>query len=234
MLLMREINLSYGKLQTLWDLRLTVGDESVGLFGPNGAGKTSLINAILGLVKPSSGEISFNGEAILPLATHERIRRRIAVVPQDRDLFPMMSVLENLRSGASYVPGARDKLKTRLDLVFSMFPILQERSSQAAGTMSGGQQRMLAIGRALMADPKLLILDEPTCGLQPSLVSELFLRLRDIRQQGVSLLIAEQNVRQCLKAIDRGYVIENGRIILEDKARNLTGNDHVRKSYLGL
>jgi len=234
MLLMREINLSYGKLQTLWDLSLTVGDESVGLFGPNGAGKTSLINAILGLVKPSSGEISFNGEAILPLATHERIRRRIAVVPQDRDLFPMMSALENLRSGASYVPGARDKLKTRLDLVFSMFPILQERSSQAAGTMSGGQQRMLAIGRALMADPKLLILDEPTCGLQPSLVSELFLRLRDIRQQGVSLLIAEQNVRQCLKAIDRGYVIENGRIILEDEARNLTGNDHVRKSYLGL
>lgn len=234
MLLMREINLSYGKLQTLWDLSLTVGDESVGLFGPNGAGKTSLINAILGLVKPSSGEISFNGEAILTLATHERIRRRIAVVPQDRDLFPMMSALENLRSGASYVPGARDKLKTRLDLVFSIFPILQKRSSQAAGTMSGGQQRMLAIGRALMADPKLLILDEPTCGLQPSLVSELFLRLRDIRQQGVSLLIAEQNVRQCLKAIDRGYVIENGRIILEDEARNLTGNDHVRKSYLGL
>jgi branched-chain amino acid transport system ATP-binding protein len=234
MLLIQEINLFYGKLHTLWDLSLKIGDESVGLFGPNGAGKTSLINAIFGLVKPSSGEISFNGEAMLTLATHQRIRRGIAVVPQDRDLFPVMSVLENLRSGAAYVPGARDKLKTRLDLVFSMFPILAERSNQAAGTMSGGQQRMLAIGRALMADPMLLILDEPTCGLQPSLVSELFQRLRDIRKQGMSLLIAEQNVRQCLKAIDRGYVIENGRIVLEDEAGNLMANDYVKKSYLGL
>jgi branched-chain amino acid transport system ATP-binding protein len=234
MLLVQGINLFYGKIHTLWDLSLAVGEESVGLFGPNGAGKTSLINTILGLVKPSSGSISYKGEAILPLATHERVRRRIAVVPQDRDLFPMMSVLENLRSGASYVPGARDRMKSRLEIVFSMFPILRDRASQAAGTMSGGQQRMLAIGRALMADPALLILDEPTCGLQPSLVSELFLRLRDIRKQGVSLLIAEQNVRQCLKSIDRGYVIENGRIVLDGDTQNLTGNDHVKKSYLGL
>lgn len=234
MFLMRGINVSYGKLHILWELSITIGDESVGLFGPNGAGKTSLINTILGLVKPSSGEISFNGEAMLPLETHERIRRRIAVVPQERDLFPVMTALENLRTGASYVPKARDNMRNRLDFVYSMFPILKERLNQTAGTMSGGQQRMLAIGRALMADPKLLILDEPTCGLQPSLVSELFQRLWDIRRQGVSLLIAEQNVRQCLKAIDRGYVIENGRIILEDEAQNLMGNDHVRKSYLGL
>jgi branched-chain amino acid transport system ATP-binding protein len=228
------INLFYGKLHILRELSLTIGDESVGLFGPNGAGKTSLIYSILGLVKPSSGEISFNGEAMLPLRTHERIRRRIGVVPQERDLFPMMTTLENLRTGASYVPGAREDMENRLDFVYSIFPILKERLNQAAETMSGGQQRMLAIGRALMADPKLLIVDEPTCGLQPSLVSELFQRLWDIRRQGVSLLIAEQNVRQCLKAIDRGYVIENGRIILEDEAQNLMGNDHVRKSYLGL
>jgi len=234
MFLMRGINVYYGKLHILRELSVTIGDESVGLFGPNGAGKTSLINTILGLVKPSSGEIFFDGEPMLPLRTHERIRRRIAVVPQERDLFPMMTTLENLRSGASYVPEARANIHNRLDLVYSMFPILKQRLNQTAGTMSGGQQRMLAIGRALMADPKLLILDEPTCGLQPSLVSELFQRLWDIRRQGVSLLIAEQNVRQCLKAIDRGYVIENGKIIIEDKAPNLADNDHVRRSYLGL
>jgi branched-chain amino acid transport system ATP-binding protein len=233
MLTLEGVNIFYGKLHILWDLSLQVGQESVGLFGPNGAGKTTLINSVLGLVKPTSGVIRFDGQELLALETHQRIRRGIAVVPQERELFPMMSVLENLRSGASYIPKAKVKIPDTLEFVFKIFPALKERLKQPAGTLSGGGQRMLAIGRALMADPKMLILDEPSCGLQPSLVSDLFNRLKEIKER-VSLLIAEQNVRQCLKAIDRGYVIENGRIVLEKDAEGLAGNDHIRRSYLGL
>jgi branched-chain amino acid transport system ATP-binding protein len=233
MLALRNINIFYGKLHILWDLSLEVGKESVGLFGPNGAGKTTLINAVLGLVRPVSGEIQLDGESLFPLDTYQRIRRGISVVPQERELFPMMTVIENLRAGAAYIPGAKAKVQERLDFVFGIFPVLRERTKQPAGTLSGGGQRMLAIGRALMADPKMLILDEPSCGLQPSLVSDLFHRLKEIKEK-VSLLIAEQNVRQCLKAIDRGYVIENGRIVMEKGAQDLAGNDHIRRSYLGL
>ena len=233
MLAVNHINIFYGKLHILWDLSLEVGKESVGLFGPNGAGKTTLINAILGLVKPASGEIDFNGGSLLPLETYQRIRRGISVVPQERELFPEMTVKENLRSGATYIPEAKGKIEQGLDFVLGVFPVLKDRLKQPAGTLSGGGQRMLAIGRALMADPKMLILDEPSCGLQPSLVSELFHRLKEIKEK-VSLLIAEQNVRQCLKAIDRGYVIENGRIVMEKGAQDLAGNDHIRRSYLGL
>ena len=233
MLTVEKINIFYGKLHILWDLSLTVGRESVGLFGPNGAGKTTLINSVLGLVRPASGEVQFEGDSLLPLETYQRIRRGISVVPQERELFPEMTVLENLRSGASYIEKARTKIPELLEIVFQVFPPLKDRLKQSAGTLSGGGQRMLAIGRALMADPKLLILDEPSCGLQPSLVSDLFNRLRELKER-VSLLIAEQNVRQCLKAIDRGYVIENGRIVMQEQAQSLAGNDHIRKSYLGL
>jgi branched-chain amino acid transport system ATP-binding protein len=233
MLTLKDVNVSYGKMHILWDLSIQVGQESVGLFGPNGAGKTTLINALLGLVRPSSGEILFAGENLLALKTHQRIRRGIAVVPQERELFPMMTVLENLKSGAVHIPRAKQKAKEQLETVVQLFPVLKERFKQPAGTMSGGQQRMLAIGRALMADPRLLILDEPSGGLQPSLVSELFERLNEIKGR-VAILMAEQNVRQCLKAIDRGYVIENGRVVMEDNAEHLKSNDHIRKSYLGL
>jgi branched-chain amino acid transport system ATP-binding protein len=233
MLTVEKINIFYGKLHILWDLSLTVGRESVGLFGPNGAGKTTLIHSVLGVVRPASGEVQFEGDSLLPLETYQRIRRGISVVPQERELFPEMSVLENLRSGASYIEKARTKIPELLEIVFQVFPPLKDRLKQSAGTLSGGGQRMLAIGRALMADPKLLILDEPSCGLQPSLVSELFHRLGELKER-VSLLIAEQNVRQCLKAIDRGYVIENGRIVMQEQAQRLAGNDHIRKSYLGL
>jgi len=233
MLTVEKINIFYGKLHILWDLSLTVGRESVGLFGPNGAGKTTLINSVLGLVRPASGQVQFEGDSLLSLETYQRIRRGISVVPQERELFPEMTVLENLRSGASYIEKARAKIPELMEVVFQVFPPLKDRLKQSAGTLSGGGQRMLAIGRALMADPKLLILDEPSCGLQPSLVSDLFNRLRELKER-VSLLIAEQNVRQCLKAIDRGYVIENGRIVMQEQARSLAGNDHIRKSYLGL
>lgn len=233
MLVLKNINIFYGKLHILWDLSLEVGKESVGLFGPNGAGKTTLINAVLGLVRPASGEIQLDGESLFPLETYQRIRRGISVVPQERELFPVMTVTENLRAGAAYIPRAKAKVLESMDFVFGIFPALKERMKQPAGTLSGGGQRMLAIGRALMADPRMLILDEPSCGLQPSLVSELFYRLKEIKSK-VSLLIAEQNVRQCLKAIDRGYVIENGKIVMEKGAQDLAGNDHIRRSYLGL
>jgi branched-chain amino acid transport system ATP-binding protein len=233
MLALKDVDIFYGKLHILWDLSLEVGRESVGLFGPNGAGKTTLINAVLGLVKPVKGGIEFDGASLLPLETYQRIRRGISVVPQERELFPEMTVMENLRSGAAYIPEALEKVPQSLDFVFGIFPPLKDRLKQPAGTLSGGGQRMLAIGRALMSSPKMLILDEPSCGLQPSLVSDLFHRLGEIKEK-VSLLIAEQNVRQCLKAIDRGYVIENGRIVMEESAQNLAGNDHIRKSYLGL
>jgi len=233
MLSLKNINLFYGKLHILWDLSLEVGKESVGLFGPNGAGKTTLINVVLGLVRPASGEIQFDGGSLRSLETYQRIRRGISVVPQERELFPLMTVVENLRAGAAYIPGAKARIQEDLDFVFGIFPALRERIKQPAGTLSGGGQRMLAIGRALMADPKMLILDEPSCGLQPSLVSDLFRRLKEIKAK-VSLLIAEQNVRQCLKAIDRGYVIENGRLVMEQNAHDLAGNDHIRRSYLGL
>lgn len=233
MLALKNINTFYGKLHILWDLSLEVGKESVGLFGPNGAGKTTLINAILGLVRPVSGEIQFEGESLLSLETYQRIRQGISVVPQERELFPLMTVMENLRTGATYIPEAKGKAQESLDFVFGIFPALKERVKRTAGTLSGGEQRMLAIGRALMANPKMLILDEPSGGLQPSIVAELFHRLKEIKAK-VSLLIAEQNVRQCLKAIDRGYVIENGRIVMEKGAQDLAGNDHIRRSYLGL
>jgi len=233
MLAVHQINIFYGKVHILWDVSLKVGKESVGLFGPNGAGKTTLIHAILGLIKPAGGDIQFDGRSLLPLDTFQRIRQGISIVPQERELFPEMTVKENLRSGAAYIPAAKGKIPENLDFVFHVFPPLKERLRQAAGTLSGGGQRMVAIGRALMGDPKLLILDEPTCGLQPSLVSDLFHRLQEIKER-VSLLIAEQNVRQCLKAIDRGYVVENGRIVMEKASPDLAGNDHIRRSYLGL
>jgi len=233
MLELKNINVFYGKLHILWDLSLKVEEESVGLFGPNGAGKTTLINAILGLVRPTSGEILFDGGSLLSLETFQKIRRGISVVPQERELFPVMTVIENLRAGAAYIPEAKGKVQENLDFVFGIFPTLKERVKQPAVTLSGGGQRMLAIARALMANPRMLILDEPSSGLQPSLVSDLFHRLKEIKER-VSLLIAEQNVRQCLKAIDRGYVIENGRIVMEKGAQDLAGDDHIRRSYLGL
>ena len=233
MLEVKNLNVFYGKLQILWDVSVQIGNESVGLFGPNGAGKTTLINTILGLVRPASGEITLDGESLLKRETDKIIKRGIAVVPQDRELFPMMTVLENLRTGCAYIPRAKKKYKERLEYVFAMFPILKERLDQPAGSMSGGQQRMVAIGRALMADPQILILDEPSGGLQPSIVTEVFQRLKEIKKD-VSILVTEQNVRQALKAIDRGYILEDGKIAIADTAQNLAGNDHIRKSYLGI
>lgn len=233
MLKITNLNQYFGKLHVLRDLSIEVGEESVGLFGPNGAGKTTLINTILGLIKPAGGEISFDGRSLIGLETHQIVREGIALVPQERELFPFMTVGGNLETGAAYVPRARGREQERLDSVFSLFPVLKRRLYQPAGTLSGGEQRMLAIGRALMSNPKFLILDEPSLGLQPSLVVELFSKLAEMRGR-VRILVTEQNVRESLKAVDRGYVLENGRVALEDSAEGLAHNEHVIKSYLGI
>ena len=231
----RDLDVFYGKLHVLWKVSLDLGKESIGIFGPNGAGKTTLINCIVGMTKPASGSIEFEGDSLLNNEAFRIVHKGISVVPQERELFPLMTVAENLESGASYIGGARPGKKDRLDFVYNLFPVLKVKAVLPAAVLSGGEQRMLAIARALMARPRLLILDEPSTGLQPSLTTELFVRLREIqRSENISVMIAEQNVRQCLKAIDRGYVIENGKVVLEDKADNLAHNDYVRKSYLGL
>ncbi len=228
-----NLETGYGKLRVLSVGRIGVDAESVGLFGPNGSGKTTLINTIMGLNKPWKGSVKFNGREIGGMATHEIARAGIALVPQERELFPGMSVADNLELGAAYIPGAKAVVKEQLDLVMQLFPILKERYRQLAGTMSGGQQRMVAIGRALMANPKLLILDEPSLGLQPSIVAEVFERLALLKKT-ISILVTEQNVRESLKAIDRGYVLENGAVVIEDSAEGLKTNPHVISSYLGI
>jgi len=233
MLTVRDIDCGYGRLQVLRQLSLEVADGAVGIFGPNGAGKTTLINAILGINPVRSGAIEFEGRPIHNTPTHQIVHSGISVVPQERELFPGMTVLENLRIGAEQVPSARDAVDETLELVFGYFPILRERTKQAAGTLSGGQQRMLAVGRALMARPRLLMLDEPSLGLQPSIVHELFSILQEMKER-VTVLVAEQNVRECLRIVDRGYVLENGKIVLSGAADELARNPEVERSYLGL
>jgi len=229
----KGLEAGYGKLRVLRGVDLAVGKESVGLFGPNGAGKTTLINAIMGIVRPSGGEVSFEGSRIDGRRVHEVARAGIALVPQERELFPGMSVADNLQLGAAYVPRGKAVMARQLETVLGLFPILKERYAQLVGTMSGGQQRMVAIGRALMANPSLLILDEPSLGLQPSIVAEVFERLALLKKD-VAILVTEQNVRESLKAIDRGYVMENGAVVLEDTAAGLAGNPHVVSAYLGI
>jgi len=229
----KRLETGYGKLGVLRGVDLAVGAESVGLFGPNGAGKTTLINTVMGMQRAWKGSVEFDGKDLGGLPTHEVARAGIALVPQERELFPGMSVADNLELGAVYIPRAKDIVEKQLDLVFGLFPILKERYHQLAGTMSGGQQRMVAIGRALMANPKLLILDEPSLGLQPSIVAEVFEKLALLKKT-VSILVTEQNVRESLKAIDRGYVLENGAVVLEGSAEKIGSDPHVLKSYLGL
>lgn len=233
MLTIEKLHSGYGRLPVLKGVSFVVGAESVGLFGPNGAGKTTLINTLLGMVRPTAGSIDFDGADLGALKTHQIARAGIALVPQERELFPAMSVADNLELGAAYIPHARDRVEQQLAAVLGLFPVLKDRYRQRAGTMSGGQQRMVAIGRALMANPKLLILDEPSLGLQPSIVAEVFEKLSQLKAS-ISILVTEQNVRESLRAIDRGYVLENGEVVLEDSAEGLLHNRHVISSYLGI
>ena len=233
MLKIQGLECGYGRMKVLEGVSLEVGTESVGLFGPNGAGKTTLIGAIMGMNKPWAGTIELDGKPIGGTETHLMARMGVALVPQERELFPGMSVEDNLILGAAYIPHAKDKTSQQMEKMFTLFPILKERRRQLAGTMSGGQQRMVAIARALMSSPKLLILDEPSLGLQPSIVAEVFEVLRELKKS-VSILVTEQNVRESLRSIDRGYVLENGKIVIQDSAEGLKTNPYVLKSYLGI
>ncbi len=229
----KNLTCGYGKLPVLRDVNIRIGAESVALIGPNGAGKTTLINAVTGLVKPWGGSVLFDGRDLAGQATHQIARAGIALVPQERELFPGMSVADNLALGAAYIPRAQGQEERLLDQVVRLFPILSERYRQIVGTMSGGQQRMVAIARALMANPKLLILDEPSLGLQPSIVSEVFDRLSELKKD-VAILVTEQNVKESLRSVDRGYVLENGIVVLDGAAADLAKDPHVEASYLGL
>jgi len=228
------LSAGYGDIQVLWDVGLQVREgEIVCLVGANGAGKTTLLRALTGVVR-TRGRITFQGRPLAGRPTAAIARLGIAHVPEGRQLFPAMSVLDHLELGSAFVPGAWERRRETMEEVFVLFPRLGERLQQLAGTMSGGEQQMLAVGRALMTRPVLLMVDEPSLGLAPVLVQTLFAALRQINRRGVTVLLVEQNVRQTLLMADRGYVLENGRIVLTGSGPELLGNEHVKVAYLGL
>jgi len=207
--------------------------EIVSLVGANAAGKSTMVKALSGIIKPWRGQVLFDGVRVDTLEPHEIVELGIVQVPEGRRLFPQMSVLENLLLGA-YTPRARRDYEKTLRDIFEMFPILKERQNQLAGSLSGGEQQMCAIGRGLMAKPKLLMLDEPSLGLAPILVAQVLNMVKAIREQGVTVLLVEQNVRQSLALADRGYVLENGRIVMEGPSAALLADDRLRQAYLGM
>jgi branched-chain amino acid transport system ATP-binding protein len=232
MLEMCEINAGYGDLQALWGISLQVRDgELVALVGPNGAGKTTALRAITGLLKPSSGTMSFEGRPLGAMKAHEIVASGISLVPEGGSVFTSMSVLENLEVGA-FTGKARSRGDQSLQWVYAIFPRLEERKHQRAGTLSGGERQMLAIGRALMSRPKLLLLDEPSFGLAPILVEHMFGMIARINRQGVTVLLVEQNIRAALELANRTYVIENGRIVGQGAGDDLLSFDFVRGAYL--
>jgi len=226
-----DVGVRYGAVQALRGVTLAVDEgEIVTLLGANGAGKTTTLRTISGLLTPFAGSISFEGRRIDGVPAHEIVRRGVAHAPEGRRIFPLMTVLENLQMGAYQ---RRGSFSDDLDRIFSLFPALNERRSQLGGTLSGGEQQMLAIGRALMARPRLLLLDEPSMGLAPLVVQRIFQIIAEINGQGTTVLLVEQNAAQALRLAARGYVIEIGEIVLEDRADRLLGNDRVRAAYLG-
>jgi branched-chain amino acid transport system ATP-binding protein len=228
-----KLSVYYGSVQALRGVSFTVGKgEIVSLVGANGAGKSTTLRAVSGVVRPASGSILHGGESIAGVPPHRIARRGLAHVPEGRGVFANMSVLENLEMGA-YARSSRKESEETLDRVYTLFPRLSERSAQAAGTLSGGEQQMLAIGRALMQRPELLLLDEPSMGLSPLLVREIFLLISEINRAGTTILLVEQNAFMALSIAHRAYVLETGEITLEGRASDLLGNPLVRAAYLG-
>lgn len=224
------LDVYHANLKVVWDLSLHVNPgELVTLIGPNGAGKTTTVETIVGLNKKASGSITFLNENILGMHPYDLFGKGLALVPEKREIFPRMPVIENLLSGAR----DRTDWSASLKHVYSLFPVLQEREHQMAGTLSGGEQQMLTIGRALMSNPKLLILDEPSTGLSPLLVGQVFRSLEQLGREGMTVLLLEQNVRHALNMCHRGYVLENGRIVKEGKAKELMHDPDIQKAYLG-
>ena len=228
------VDVFYDELQALIGVSIEVREgELVAIIGSNGAGKTTLLRAISGLLRPRGGQVLFNGQPIEHEGTERICMRGIIQVPEGRKLFPQMTVLENLEMGA-YLPGAHVRFAERVDSVIQLFPILGERRKQLAGTLSGGEQQMLAIGRALMAGPRLLMLDEPSLGLSPKFASEVYGIVARLHKGGMTLLLVAQDVLQALKIADRAYVLENGRVAMEGLAGELLRNPKVREAYLGI
>jgi branched-chain amino acid transport system ATP-binding protein len=235
LLSVNNLDVSYpGGIHILWSISFVINEgEVVALIGSNGAGKSTAIRTITGSLKPSGGEILFSGRPIGMLSSHEIVELGISQIPEGRQLFPFMTVKENLDLG-SYPLKARKNRETVREWVYTLFPILKEREYQLVGSMSGGEQQMVAIGRGLMASPKLLLVDELSLGLAPFLVKELFRTLKIINQQGVTIFLVEQNVKNALEIADRALVMENGRITLAGKSEEILNNEHVKKAYLGL
>lgn len=232
MLKLENVSTFYGAIQALNEVSIEVKQgEIVTLIGANGAGKTTMLMSVCGNPRARSGTITFEGEDITQLETHSIMQRGIAVSPEGRRVFPDLTVAENLSMGGFFLN--RQQTQESLDHVFELFPRLKERANQRAGTMSGGEQQMLAIGRALMSRPRLLLLDEPTLGLAPLIIAQIFDIIRTIRDEGVTVFLVEQNANKALQVADRGYVLETGKVVLADTGANLLVNDDVRKAYLG-
>jgi branched-chain amino acid transport system ATP-binding protein len=234
-LTLKQIDVHYGNIQALWQVSLSVKEgEVITIVGSNGAGKSTILRTISGLIHPQRGSIEFDSTRIDRLGPDEIVRLGISMVPEGRELFPRLNVLENLELGSAYIDRAYTQTLQSLTWVHSLFPILQERTSQLAGTLSGGEQQMVAIGRALMSRPRILMLDEPSLGLAPLMVAEVFKTTLKVSREGVTILLVEQNVRQSLKMAHRAYVLENGRIVMEGIGKELMTNTHVKEAYLGL
>jgi branched-chain amino acid transport system ATP-binding protein len=234
MLSLAAVSAGYGSFQTLFDVTLEVlQGEAVGVIGANGAGKTTLMRVISGMVPMRKGAMTIEGRSIGGLPAHRMVEQGIAHVPENRRLFPRLSVEDNLRIGA-FIPRARRRFAEQLAWVYDLFPRLKDRRQQFAGTLSGGEQQMVAIGRALMSKPKVLLMDEPSAGLAPLVVQQVFDLVRRIRAEGLTVLIVEQNVQQVLDVVDRAYLLEVGNIKFSGTAAELKGNDFIRKSYMGL
>jgi branched-chain amino acid transport system ATP-binding protein len=234
MLNVKNVSASYGMIQILRDVSFQVKEkEIVSIIGPNGAGKTTLVKTIIGLLHPKNGEISFQGENIDRLPPYEIVKKGLILIPEGRDIFPRMTVEENLKLGA-YTSNNKDTVKKTKEKVYKIFPVLKKKEKALAQTLSGGEQQMLVICRSLMSNPSLLILDEPSLGLAPLIVEKVLDTVRKINEEGVTILLVEQNIRDSLDIADRGYVLEQGKIILEGKSRELLNNNHIKQVYMGL
>jgi branched-chain amino acid transport system ATP-binding protein len=234
MLSLAAVSAGYGSFQALFGVSLDVSrGEAVGVIGPNGAGKTTLMRVISGIIPMREGTMTLEGRSIGGLPAHRIVEQGIAHVPENRRLFPRLSIEDNLRIGA-FIPAARARFSDQLDWVYNLFPRLKDRRSQLAGTLSGGEQQICAIGRALMSKPKVLLMDEPSAGLAPLVVQQVFELVRKIRAEGLTVLIVEQNVQQVLDVVDRAYLLEVGAIKLSGTAAELKGNGFIRAAYMGL
>jgi len=233
MLSLKKVSVSYNGAAVIKDVSLKISEGITTIVGPNGAGKTTLLKTIAGLISPKQGEIEYEQKRIDKLPPHEIVKLGIVLIPEGRLLFPLMSVSENLLMGA-YMISNKAELKDRLEYVFKLFPVLKERKNQLAGTLSGGEQQMLAIARGLMSNPKLLMVDEPSTGLAPKLVTRIFEVLQELKNKGISILLVEQNVYGALNLADKAYVLEEGKIVMGGPGKEVLASEHIKKAYLTL